>query len=80
MVSEDNSIYTEKEKLQSTLNLFVNNNLLPIFDDKNITELYEKIYFEKPKLLEQLAEIQLYIDEKDEIKIEKKGNNKKEKN
>ena len=75
MVSEDNSIYTEKEKLQSTLNLFVNNDLLPIFDDKNITELYEKIYFEKPKLLEQLAEIQLYIDEKDEIKIEEVNTN-----
>lgn len=62
-VSENNPIYTEKERLQFTLNLFVNNELWPIFDDENITELYKKIYFEKPKLLEQLSEIQSQIDE-----------------
>lgn len=62
-ISENNSIYTEKERLQFTLNLFVNNELWPIFDDENITELYKKIYFEKPKLLEQLSEIQSQIDE-----------------
>lgn len=59
----NNLIYTEKERLQFTLNLFVNNELWPIFDDENITELYKKIYFEKPKLLEQLSEIQSQIDE-----------------
>lgn len=62
-VSENNPIYTEKERLQFTLNLFVNNELWPIFDDESITELYKKIYFEKPKLLEQLSEIQSQIDE-----------------
>ena len=70
-VSEDNPIYTENERLQFTLNLFVNNDLWPIFDDENITELYKKIYFEKPKLLEQLAEIQSQIDE-----IEEQNKNK----
>ena len=62
-ISENNPIYTEKERLQFTLNLFVNNELWPIFDDESITELYEKIYFEKPKLLEQLSQIQSQIDE-----------------
>ncbi|ETJ04417.1 MAG: hypothetical protein Q605_AUC00685G0006 [Actinomyces urogenitalis DORA_12] len=70
-VSESNPIYTEKEKLQFTLNLFVNNDLWPIFDDENITELYKKIYFEKPRLLEQLSEIQSQIDE-----IEEQNKNK----
>lgn len=70
-VSEDNPVYTEKERLQFTLNLFVDNDLWPIFDDENITELYKKIYFEKPRLLEQLAEIQSQIDE-----IEEQNKNK----
>ncbi|MDU2162161.1 hypothetical protein [Intestinibacter bartlettii] len=61
-VSENNPVYTENERLQFTLNLFINNNLWPIFDDENITELYKKIYFEKPRLLEELAEIQSQID------------------
>ncbi len=63
MYRENNPIYTEKEKLQFTLNLFVNNDLWSIFNDENITELYKKIYFEKPRLLEQLSEIQSQIDE-----------------
>lgn len=62
-ISKNNTIYTEKEKLQFTLNLFVNNKLLPIFKNENITNLYKKIYFEKPKLLEQLSQIQSQIDE-----------------
>ena len=70
-VSENNPIYTEKERLQFTLNLFVDNDLWPIFNDENITELYKKIYFEKPKLLDQLSEIQSQIDE-----IEEQNKNK----
>lgn len=62
-ISEKNLIYTEKERLQFTLNLFVNNELCPIFNDENITNLYKKIYFEKPILLDQLSKIQSQIDE-----------------
>lgn len=62
-VSASNPIYTEKERLQFTLDLFVENDLWPIFDDQEITELYKKIYFEKPKLLEQLQDLQSQIDE-----------------
>lgn len=70
-VSENNPIYTERERLQLTLNLFVDNDLWPVFNDENITELYKKIYLEKPKLLEQLSEIQSQIDE-----IEEQNKNK----
>lgn len=70
-VAENNPVYTEEERLQFTLNLFIDNGLWPIFKDENITELYKKIYFEKPKFLEQLAEIQSRIDE-----IEEQNKNK----
>lgn len=61
-VSPNNPNYTEKERLQFTLDLFVQNDLWPIFDDEEITELYKKIYYEKPKLLEQLQELQTEIE------------------
>ncbi len=62
-VSPDNPVYTEKERLQFTLDLFVQNELWPIFDDNEITQLYKKIYFEKPELLRQLQEIQNQIED-----------------
>ena len=61
-VSPSNPNYTEKERLQFTLDLFVQNDLWPIFDDEEITELYKKIYYEKPRLLEQLQELQTQIE------------------
>lgn len=61
-VSPENKIYTEQERLQFTLNLFVNNNLEPIFNNPEITELYKKIYFEKPILMEKLNELQEQIN------------------
>lgn len=61
-ISEDNKVYTEKERLQFTLNLFVQNDLLPIFDNKKITNLFKEIYFEKPKLIKQLQKIQTQLD------------------
>lgn len=61
-ISPDNNIYTEKEKLQFTLNLFIDNNLEPIFDDEEITELYRKMYIEKPALMNKLSEIQEQIN------------------
>lgn len=62
-VNPDNPVYTEKERLQFTLDLFTQNELWPIFDDAEVTELYKKIYFEKPKLLAQLQELQAQINE-----------------
>lgn len=60
-VSKNNPVYTEKERLQFTLDLFTKNELWPIFADAEVTELYKQIYFEKPKLLAQLQELQTQI-------------------
>lgn len=62
-VNPDNPVYTEKERLQFTLDLFTKNELWPIFADAEVTELYKQIYFEKPKLLAQLQELQTQINE-----------------
>ena len=61
-ISPNNPNYTEKERLQFTLDLFVQNDLWPIFNDAEITELYKKIYYEKPKFIEQLQELQAEIE------------------
>lgn len=61
-VSQSNPNYTEKERLMFTLDLFIQNDLWPIFDDADITELFKKIYYEKPKLIEQLNELQTQIE------------------
>lgn len=60
-VNPSNPVYTEKERLQFTLDLFTKNELWPIFTDAEVTELYKQIYFEKPKLLAQLQELQTQI-------------------
>ncbi len=60
-VQSENPVYTEKERLQFTLDLFTQNELLPIFNDGAITDLYKKIYFEKPQLVEQLQELENQI-------------------
>ena len=60
-VKPGNPVYTEKERLQFTLDLFTKNELWPIFTDAEVTELYKKLYFEKPQLLEQLQELENQI-------------------
>ncbi|HHD2734593.1 TPA: hypothetical protein ACOTGU_001070 [Clostridium perfringens] len=55
-------IYSEEERLKLTLKLFVKNDLEPIFKENKITELYKKIFIEKPMLLEKLNELQGKID------------------
>lgn len=61
IINPDNPVYTEKERLQFTLDLFTQNELVPIFNDEAITELYKKLYFEKPQLVEQLQELENQI-------------------
>lgn len=62
-IKENNKVYSRKEKLQMALNLFIDNDLEPIFEDEEITKLYRSIYIEKPILLNKLNEIQEKIDE-----------------
>ena len=52
-ISPSNNYYTETEKLQFTLNVFVENNLVPIFNDEAITQLYRKIFVDKPALIKK---------------------------
>ena len=61
-VSPTNPVYTEQERIQFTLDLLVQSELWPIFNDDEITELYKKLYFEKPVLLQELQDIQSQID------------------
>ena len=68
-VNPSNPVYTEKERLQFTLDLFTKNELWPIFNDAEVTELYKKIYFEKPKLLAQLQELQAQINELQKVTL-----------
>ena len=58
-VAPDNRVYTELERLQFTLDLFVKNKLQPIFTGQyaDVTELYRKIYFEKMSVQEQLKSV-----------------------
>lgn len=65
-VAPGNTIYTEKEKLQFTLDLFVKNDLQPIFDDPEVTELYRKMYVEKPALLKELEAVEKEIAAEEE--------------
>lgn len=67
-ILENNNVYTEKERLQFTLDLFRENDLWPIFDDAEITDLYKKIYFEKPRLLQALSEVETQLAQCEEVK------------
>lgn len=66
---QNTNVYTETERLQCTLNIFVNNGLQPIFNDEEITELYKKIYFEKPALIQKLNELQEEIDKLQRVEL-----------
>lgn len=68
-VNPNNPVYTEKERLQFTLDIFTQNELVPIFNDEAITDLYKKLYFEKPKLVEQLQELENQINELQKVTL-----------
>ncbi len=68
-ISPSNNFYTEKEKLQFTLNIFVQNDLIPMFNNAEITQLYRKIFIEKPALMKQLAEVEAQIAEAGQVKL-----------
>lgn len=48
---------------QEIFNIFKENELIPLFDDEEITQLYRKIFVDKPALLKQLAEVETQIAE-----------------
>lgn len=61
--------YTETGELQFTLNIFVQNELIPMFDDAEITQLYRKIFVDKPALMKELAEVDAQIAESEQSQI-----------
>lgn len=67
--SVNNPMYTENERIQFTLDLFIQNELVPNFDNKKITKLYKKIYLEKRTLLKQLQKTQTQIEETQKITL-----------
>lgn len=68
-ISPANKVYSEKEKLLMTLNVFVTNELEPIFNDATITELFRQIYIVKPEVQRQLTEVQQQIERLNEIEL-----------
>lgn len=56
-VDPNSKVYSETQRLQFTLDLFTQNNLWPIFTDDEITQLYGKLYFDKPALTAKLQEL-----------------------
>ncbi len=62
-ISSSNNFYSETEKLQFTLNIFVENELIPLFNDAEITQLYRQIYVDKPALMRQLETLDAQITE-----------------
>ncbi len=61
VINKRNSIYTEKERLQHLLDIFVKHQLQPIFDDKKATQAYNKIYIEKANLKKELQALESEI-------------------
>ena len=68
-ISPANKVYSEKEKLLMTLNVFVTNGLEPIFNDAAITELFRQIYIVKPEVQRQLTELQQQIERLNEVEL-----------
>ena len=68
-ISPANKVYSEREKLLMTLNVFTANGLEPIFSDATITELFRQIYIVKPEVQRQLTEIQQQIDQLNEVEL-----------
>ncbi|MBQ7629206.1 MAG: hypothetical protein IJS81_03190 [Selenomonadaceae bacterium] len=66
---KDYEKFTETEKLKTTLNIFVANELEPIFNDAAITELYRQIYIVKPEGQKKLAEIKSQITECEKLNL-----------
>lgn len=65
----NNYAYTEKERLEFILGLFVQHNLWPIFNDEKVVQLYKKVYIEKPALMNKLNELQLKIEDLQKVTL-----------
>lgn len=57
-ISVNNLVLTEDERLEITLGIFTNNNLIPKFDNEENTTLFCRLYLERNELYEQLSVIE----------------------
>ena len=56
-VDPNNKIYSERERLQFTLDLFTRNYLWPKFNDYEITNLFGRLYVDKSRLSAELQQL-----------------------
>ena len=75
-ISENNKIFSNMEKAKITLDLFIRNELEPIFinkvdkkENKELTKIYKALYIENENLTEQLKNIQTEISKIKGIKL-----------
>ncbi len=54
----DNKNYSDDEKAKMVLDIFVKNKFKVIFDKEGITDLYNKLFFDKDELIKQIQEIE----------------------
>lgn len=54
---------------EKIFDMFIQHKLIPMFDDAEITQLYRKIFVDKPALLKQLAEVEAQIAESEQSQI-----------
>lgn len=57
------SIYTLEEKAQMVLDIFSSKKWIPLFDDRSLTDVFVKLYYDRPALLEKFAELEVKIKE-----------------
>ncbi|MDD3044814.1 MAG: hypothetical protein PHF33_05085 [Candidatus Delongbacteria bacterium] len=57
------TIYSLDEKNQMVLDIFSSQKWIPLFDDRSLTDVFVKLYYERPALLEKFAELEVQIKE-----------------
>ncbi len=60
-IDPTNKVFTENEKAEKILNIFISNNWVPKFDDESLTDLYIKLFRERPALIKEYAEVEQQI-------------------
>lgn len=59
----NSTIYSIDEKAQMVLCIFSEQKWEPIFDQKELTDVFKKYYYERPSLIKSLAELEIKIKE-----------------
>lgn len=73
-ISESNLALTEDKRLEITLDIFTNNNLIPKFYDEENTTLYCRLYLERKELYKQLSVIEEKIKNLQTVELQSATN------